>query len=533
VIIEYSRGCYNARDFTTEEQIALQASGWNYSALHDCFKTISMRAVIPFVDSCVGTALDKVKPSAENAAKGFIASHAKHSDYVVDTPPSVTLTPVQVAGVEYAMARDNTLIADDMRMGKTYQALAVGRTMQARRVLIICPAPLKTMWEDLVPLWFDGGHTHSTVYGDALIDADVVICNYDIVARHIAYLRKTRWDLIIFDEAHKLRGKSSTRTKLLLGTDARVKKLPPQGKKRIFLTGTVVFNKPIDAYPLCFACDPTGLGADYNQFMFRYCGAYFNEYGGLEPGEGKNLEELQTLMRERFMIRRVADGLAPLPKRTQRIVQGAEGAALIELENRLLHANKDALADLIGSEVDDDLLTLIEDVTQNYDNAPIETPYAEIRQNIGIAKIPAAIEYVEELLTREKKVVVFAYHRAVVLGLEEHFKERCSKIIGGMGAKKAKAAQDRFRTDPTCRVLVANIVAAGEGLNLAVADYGVFVEVRPIPGEMLQAERRVWLPTKETETHAVYLIHDNSLDSHVVSTLNRRERAAKKTTDAE
>jgi ERCC4-related helicase len=110
----------------------------------------------------------------------------------------------------------NWLIADDVGLGKTIEVglllAALKRKGQARRVLILAPAGLTRQWQDELRFKFDQIYE---IYGrDFTIGLaehwkihDHVIVSFDQAKRedHLVNFRKAEaWDIVIFDEAHKL-----------------------------------------------------------------------------------------------------------------------------------------------------------------------------------------------------------------------------------------------------------------------------------------------------------------------------------------
>jgi ERCC4-related helicase len=110
----------------------------------------------------------------------------------------------------------NWLIADDVGLGKTIEVglllAALKRKGQARRVLIVTPSGLVTQWQNEMKYKFDQDYL---IYGrDIFVKRpeqwkvyDHVIVSIDLAKRenHMETIRQAGgWDIVIFDEAHKL-----------------------------------------------------------------------------------------------------------------------------------------------------------------------------------------------------------------------------------------------------------------------------------------------------------------------------------------
>jgi SWI/SNF-related matrix-associated actin-dependent regulator 1 of chromatin subfamily A len=121
----------------------------------------------------------------------------------------------------------------------------------------------------------------------------------------------------VCDEAHVLKNAKSQKCKQVFGYIGKKKseKLTAiKAKKRIFLTGTPILNKPIDLFVLASECASDTFGS-YIKYVTRYCDAYKTTWG-LDVTGASNLAEFQEKLRSTFMIRRMkADVLKELPEK--------------------------------------------------------------------------------------------------------------------------------------------------------------------------------------------------------------------------
>ena len=131
------------------------------------------------------------------------------------------------------------MIADQMGLGKTVQALALLAATEAFPALIVCPASLKMNWQREAQTWIPG-RSVQILSGTkpTRVDADVLIMNYDILdgwADAIDGLRA-----LILDESHYIKNGATIRTKAAIRLSDR---LDPRAI-RLCLTGTPVVNVP-------------------------------------------------------------------------------------------------------------------------------------------------------------------------------------------------------------------------------------------------------------------------------------------------
>lgn len=454
------------------------------------------------------------------------------ADYDIPTPPGMVPRPYQAAGVHYTEDRDDVLNADAPRLGKTVQAnCQMNRLSKQWRkpklhAVIFTPAIAKEHWRREVTAWQTHGSPVKKIIGrkDTFIDG-INIINWDLVPDYGRELRDRVFDFATFDEAHALSNFGSQRSKILLGEDGKGPRL--QARKRLFLTGTPIFTKPFNIFPLVRTCDPYGIGSSEYQFGERYCDALNNEHGRFIPAGGSNLEELQVRLRRKFMVRREkADVVKEIPSVRERVVfDGAEFTALLHQEESTIRAafqdDRRSLADIVAD---------IADGRAAHEFAPdgIGSSY----EALSLAKVPHVTAFVQELLeTRPtEKFIIFAHHRSVVSAYAAAFPEGVC-IIGGMGDTARQAAIDRFRVDASARVAVVSIMAAGAAISLAAADTAVYAELVRSPGAMMQSEERFWLVEKTNPCTVYWTVVDGSADDIFIDVLEERRDMIARVTD--
>lgn len=533
--ILYERGCYNAYDVSDRDAEQLLNTGWKFA--RGTYRTSRAAHVIPHRDFC-GTqeTLDRVEKALGTRLWEVAASVALDADIIVPAPPGLSYRPYQRAGIAYALPRQRCLIADSPRLGKTIQAIGVANaTPKFKRHLIICPATVKINWKREYQKWDTHGLTVGVVDSDSYPDTDVVIINYDLAERHVERLLNTDWDQITVDEAHYLKSADAKRTRAILGDIPHDKKGrgPLPTRRWLFLTGTPLYTRPRDLWTLCHMCDPTGLGRSRFKFMTRYADAGWDEGGRWHEDGAANLEELQRLMRKAFMVRREKrDVAADIPPNRSTIVLPSDGLGkLLASERSLMEQRLDQIDEMMLAH---ELAHAEQDANDDMDQPIILSDeaisLASVRKELALRKLPMIIPMLEEI---EGKIVVFAHHRDVLKRLKDHFGDSAVLVWGGMAAQQKQDAVDAFTNNPDVKVFLGNIVAAGQGITLAVADTVAFVELTWVPSELLQSEERVWLPEKTEPVEIIRYVVENSIDEAMVYVLDARLEDMAKATMAE
>lgn len=193
----------------------------------------------------------------------------------------VDLNPHQVDAALFALRSplsSGALLADEVGLGKTIEAGLVLSQFWAerkRKNLLIVPASLRMQWrQELTEKFFiDSILMEATPFNKAKregkpnpfdIDGRVVICSYNFAARKDAEIRTVPWDLVIMDEAHRLRNvykKSNVTGKKL--------KRALDGRKKLLLTATPLQNNLMELYGLASIIDDHAFG-DARTFRDMY-----------------------------------------------------------------------------------------------------------------------------------------------------------------------------------------------------------------------------------------------------------------------
>jgi ERCC4-related helicase len=203
------------------------------------------------------------------------------------TTARVDMNPHQVDAALFALrspVSKGVLLGDEVGLGKTIEAALVIAQKWAerkRRVLLIVPASLRKQWAQ--ELWekFSLPVTimEARTYADRVkagtrrpfeAEGTVVLCSYEFAARKADDVAAVSWDLVVLDEAHRLRNVYRT------GASSRAKRLKDALKNsfKILLTATPLQNNIMELYGLISFIDDHVFG---DEASFRTL------YGGVRP----------------------------------------------------------------------------------------------------------------------------------------------------------------------------------------------------------------------------------------------------------
>ena len=194
----------------------------------------------------------------------------------------VDLNPHQVEAALFACKNPlerGVILADEVGLGKTIEAGLVILQHWAerkRRILIITPANLRKQWHQEIQEKFgldstileNKNHTALRKAGeDPWNQEGPIICSYQFAKTKAADIKRIPWELVVFDEAHRLRNvykKGNIIAKTLQDALAHV------GAK-ILLTATPLQNSLLELYGLVSIIDDRVFGS-LDSFRIQYGG---------------------------------------------------------------------------------------------------------------------------------------------------------------------------------------------------------------------------------------------------------------------
>lgn len=187
----------------------------------------------------------------------------------------VDLNPHQVEAALFALRSPfskGVILADEVGLGKTIEAgIVISQTWaeMKRHILIIVPATLRRQWmtemEDKFYLQSEILERKSTLAPDILMRKHCLfICSFQYAARHAEELKLINWNLVVIDEAHKLRN-------VYRNTNSQARRIADafRENKKLLLTATPLQNNIQELYGLVSVIDDKYFG-DLRSFNAQY-----------------------------------------------------------------------------------------------------------------------------------------------------------------------------------------------------------------------------------------------------------------------
>ncbi|MDO8445265.1 MAG: SNF2-related protein [Deltaproteobacteria bacterium] len=192
----------------------------------------------------------------------------------------VDLNPHQVEAALFAFRSPlskGAVLADEVGLGKTIEAALVISQKWAerkRKILVITPANLRKQWsQELLDKFFLPSMIMETKSFNEAVKArnlnpfeskEIVLCSYQFARSKEAYIHSVPWDLVVIDEAHRLRNVYKSSNKIGKSIKKALEHAP-----KILLTATPLQNSLLELYGLVSIIDDYAFG-DIKSFRTQY-----------------------------------------------------------------------------------------------------------------------------------------------------------------------------------------------------------------------------------------------------------------------
>jgi hypothetical protein len=441
----------------------------------------------------------------------------------------VPLYAYQVRGALFLAYRGRCILGDDMGLGKTVQTLAAGeilaREYGIERVLVVAPASVKYQWETEIHKYTDrpvqviegGVQERRAQYKQPTFYR---LINYEMAVRDLDELNAWQPDLIVLDEAQRIKNWEAKTTRA-------VKRL--RSRYAIVLTGTPLENRLEELYSIVQFVDDRRLGP---AFQFLHDHTVRSEDGKLVGY--RDLDKIRERLAPILLRRTRAEVLTQLPARTdttvyvemdeaQRAPYAEHQATLARLLQKkyLTEVDRRRILACITN------LRMLCDSTFLLDKQTNVSPKLEecrelLRDLLGVVPQPGNAE--PPVAAPPTKIVVFSQWELMLrkaTEVVEGLGVGCTVLHGEVPGKDRRALLERFHDDPTCRVFLSTD-AGGTGLNLQVADTVINLDVPWNPAVLEQRIARVHRMGQHRPVQVFNLIMRDSIEERVLRTLDQK-----------
>lgn len=427
------------------------------------------------------------------------------------------LYPYQRIGALFAARAGRCLLADDMGLGKTVQAITaveiLARTVGLERVLVISPTSLKHQWKREIERFSDRKAlviaglraSRAELYA---ADAFYKLTNYDVVYRDLDLIRRWQPELIILDEAQRIKNWKTR-------TARSVKQL--ESEYAFVLTGTPLENRLDELHSIVEFVDRFRLGP---MFRFLHEHQHCDDHGRVVGYH--NLSRISQTLAPILLRRKKDEVLKELPERLEKrfFVPMTPQQLQHHEENREMVGRLVAKWRRFGflSEADQRRLMIY---LQNMRMSCDSTYLLDEKTDHGV-KADEVTQLLSEILEEHQtKVVIFSQwvrmHELVVHRVKQ---KQWGHVLfyGGVPGPKRKKLIQQFKEDAACRLFLSTD-AGGVGLNLQNASVVINLDLPWNPAVLEQRIGRVHRLGQQRPVRVVHLISQGTIEEGMLALL--------------
>jgi SNF2 family DNA or RNA helicase len=406
------------------------------------------------------------------------------------------------------------ILADEVGLGKTIEAGLIMKEYLirglAKKILVLVPASLVLQWtKELNEKFYIPAVPQKKAY--VWEACDVVISSIDTAKRapHADIVLRQDYDLVVIDEAHKLKNHKTKNYQFA----RQIKK-----KFCLLLTATPIQNRLDELYYLVTLLKPGYLG-DAESFFKDYRSG---------KNRVKNEEKLRRLINKVMVRNRRADTGLNWPKRHVQSIEislTAEERAMYEALSTLKNAEFVEGFSLLTLQREacssrEALYVTIKRMLERHTAPRLRDLLTSIIEKIQAVKTNSKAEKALEIIRRANdKVIIFTEYRATQLYLQWFLKQHGITSVPFRGGFK-RSKKDWMRTlfEKNAQVLIAT-EAGGEGINLQFCHHIINYD---LPWNPMRIEQRIGRIHRLGQKHDVHIYNfstKNTIEEHILRML--------------
>lgn len=441
--------------------------------------------------------------------------------------------PYQIEGIEFIERSNfNALCADEMGLGKTPTGLLTYKRNKKNLTptIVICKSSLHINWTREYCRWvleidptdseqvksvnpFDLPFIHPSGEMGLPPGFNFYLVSMDMLAKKpvAESIKKMGVKLLIVDECHNFKDTSSKRTIALMEIAQTI-------PHKIMLSGTPLMNKTLEYFPILNIIKPhhfptkksfAGKFLDWDWQSKKWLG--FTKYGK---------QQFFNLTKDYIIRRESKEVQKDLP---EIFIQKHYAAEF----DKSLAKQYNKLADELENAINDRR-------TRTANAVEILGIMSNMRHLTGLMKVTAILEHVREFLeSTDEKITIGIHHVLVRNMLMAGLAEYNPIEISGADNGASKDIKLQEFKKPENRVLIANILAGGEGLNIQFCNNFVIAERQWNPAKEDQFVKRFHRHGQKLTVFGHFIIAADTIDDFFEQLLSFKKNVTTDSVDAD
>lgn len=467
--------------------------------------------------------------------------------------PQDKLWPFQRASVRFLDSVGKGILAHEMGLGKTPISCAGIDYLGLARVVIVCPNSVKWSWVDHLVDWakrddiyvmesssvaalgnaavLTGSSQHRDDSLSEILSCQeefILILNYDQARIHQKTLRYFDYDLVIADEAHRLKNRKAQRTEAF-------KRIASKTVRLWLLTGTPIRNNYMDIWTLLNLCDPIRFSS-YWHFMGIFMETTRDYWSGAPTPVGLRDKQGFNSMLSCYTYRKTKQEV--LPDLPNKIYQDYKLPLNPQQEKVYKTMEKEFLAVVNQAVIDGkdftEILYAPTTISQIIRLRQICLTPELIGGVADSAKIDALLDILSDVLHSRGNAIVFSFFKGFlpyVAKILINYKVPFGYITGDQSSSQRALAQKQLESGEI-KVILGTGQAMGEGMNLQAATTAIFCDVDWVPAVNEQAEDRIHRGDIHQSPLIIRLYHPNTIEADIAAACRIKKNIIDSTTGA-
>ncbi|XP_037052396.1 SWI/SNF-related matrix-associated actin-dependent regulator of chromatin subfamily A-like protein 1 [Bradysia coprophila] len=425
------------------------------------------------------------------------------------------LLDFQKYGVAFGISTSGRcMIADDMGLGKTYQALAIANYYKDDFPLLICTtATARESWAQHIRSLLPDIPPESIVCWQStqeyIGNVKVLVTSYSLMDKNCDRLCEKNFGILILDESHTIKNFKAK-------TTSSACRLGEKAKRVILLTGTPALSRPVELYCQLNLIDKRFFG-NFREYGLRYCAGKETTFGFDCNGQS-NLQELNLILRQKFMIRRTKEDVE--------FELGTKSRETITLDPDKVWSTND----LNIHEAAKNVKIYSNDFLKSRGEQREELLLRFYSETAKL-KAKAVRGYIKKIIPDKIKFIVFAYHKVMLDAISDCLTKQKVDFIRIDGTTKSDLRNkyiDRFQNQKSCQVALLSLKACNAAITLTSASLVVFSELYWNPSTLAQCESRAHRIGQKGPVTCRYLLAKGTADDVIWEMLKRKQEVLNK-----